>query len=796
MAITDPLLLPADVLLVPVADLAEEVRRQFPHGEGDFAISRPRSRSTSRVLDAGAAALLGEFRSPRTVVDAVIRYSRAHEADPEAVLEQCYPMIESLLAAGFLAEEGSAEADDIQPSLAPGEEVAGFEVLGCVQTLEDTELYQVRTGEGAAALKIERSAAAGREGHGGALFEREAAILRHLDGAGAPRLLATGDFDGRRWLATGWCPGIDAASAAAELRRGEIYPGGQDRTGLLALCRAILAAYAGLHERGVIHGDVHPRNILVAGDGRVQLVDFGLALWEGAGELGRLRRAGVAFYYEPEAAAAMRSGARMPPPSRAGEQHAVAALVYQLLTGSHYRDFSLEKQEMLRQIAEEPPLPFAERGAEPWPEVEAVLARALGKEPSARFPGIGDLLAALPAAASQPRTRPRVGVPPAAALLARVLARVGPGGELFREGLPEPPRITVSYGAAGIACGLHRMALAREDAELLSLADLWALRAARGRGDEGDFYSTSVEITPETVGRSSIHHSATGVHCVRALIAQALGFPAERRQSLQAFLEAIREPCAEPDLTLGRSGFLLAGSLLLDTLAEGAPEAGPLIERGERILRDLWRELDGIPPLSAAGNEASLGMAHGWAGFLYAALRWCRSAGTSQPERLVERLAELAACARPWGRGFRWRWGSGREGRWGISSMAGWCNGSAGFFFLWTLAHRMSGEPLYRQLAEGAAWNAWEAPDANGSLCCGLAGRAYALLHLHKHGGGDEWLTRARELADRAALAIERSEAPDSLYKGAMGVAVLAVDLARPADAVFPFFEEEGWTRG
>ncbi len=793
MAITDPLVLPADVLLVPVADLAEEVRRQFPHGEGDYAISRPRSRSTSRVLDAGAAALLGEFRSPRTVVDAVIRYSRAHDADPEAVLEQCYPMIESLLAAGFLAEEGSAEADDIQPSLAPGDEVAGFEVVGCVQALEDTELYQVRTGEREAALKIERSAAAGREGHGGALFEREAAILRHLDGVGAPRLLATGDFEGRRWLAAGWCPGIDAASAAAELRRGEVYPGGQGRIGLLALCRTILAAYAGLHERGVIHGDVHPRNILVAGDGRVQLVDFGLALWEGAGEIGRPRRAGVAFYYEPEAADAMRTGARMPPPSRAGEQHAVAALVVQLLTGSHYRDFSLEKQEMLRQIAEEPPLPFAERGAEPWPEMEAVLARALSKEPSARFAGIGELLAALPAAAPPPRMRPRAGVSPAEALLARVLARAGPGGDLFRGGLPEPPRITVSYGAAGIACGLHRMAIARQDAGLLALADLWALRAARGLEDEGGFYSASMEITPETVGRSSIHHSATGVHCVRALIAQALGFSAERRQSLQAFLEAVREPCPEPDLALGRSGFLLAGSLLLDTLPVGAPEAGPLIERGERILRDLWRELDEMPPLSANEHEASLGMAHGWAGFLYAALRWCRSAGSSPPERLAERLAELAACARPWGRGLRWRWGRGREGRWGISSMAGWCNGSAGFVYLWAFAHQVSGDELYRQLAEGAAWNAWEAPDANGSLCCGLAGRAYALLHLHKHGGGEEWLTRARELAERAALAIERSEAPDSLYKGAVGVAVLAADLARPADAVFPFFEEEGW---
>ncbi len=109
----------------------------------------------------------------------------------------------------------------------------------------------------------------------------------------------------------------------------------------------------------------------------------------------------------------------------------------------------------------------------------------------------------------------------------------------------------------------------------------------------------------------------------------------------------------------------------------------------------------------------------------------------------------------------------------------------------------MLGDPRFRRLAEGAAWNAWEAPDPHGTLCCGLAGRAYALLNLHRHGGGAEWLTRARELADRAALAIERTaEAPDSLYKGAVGVAVLAADLARPADAVFPFFEEEGWTRG
>jgi hypothetical protein len=185
-------------------------------------------------------------------------------------------------------------------------------------------------------------------------------------------------------------------------------------------------------------------------------------------------------------------------------------------------------------------------------------------------------------------------------------------------------------------------------------------------------------------------------------------------------------------------------------------------------------------------------MAHGWAGFLYSSLRWCRAAGRPLPVRLPDRLAELADLALPWGRGARWRWyGDGRRG----GFMSGWCNGSAGFVFLWALAHRTLNDPRYAALAEGAAWNAWEDPGREASLCCGLAGRAYALLHHWRHGGGPDWLERARDLAERAAGSVSRQgESAHSLYKGELGVAVLAADLARPEAAAMPFFEEEGWS--
>ncbi len=792
MAITDPLVLPRDVILVPVAELPAEARAHFTHEEGDWAITHPRSRTPSRILDAPSAALVEQFRTPKTIVEAVIGFSRERETDPESTLEEAYPLLQRLLASGFLVEESAAEAEGIKPSLHPGEEVAGFTVIDCVQGLEDTELHLVRGPQGAGALKIERPAVAGRSG---GLFEREEEILRRLGGEGCPRLLASGALeDGRRWLVTEWLSGIDAATAAWELQHGGAS-GPDPRGELLALARRIAEAYAGLHARGVVHADVHPRNVLVAADGGVRLLDFGYSRWDGAPSgLDAPPRAGVAFFYEPEYAAALRAGQDPPDASPAGEQHAVAALLYSLLTGAHPRDYSLDKEEMLRQIAEEPPLPFAERGADPWPEVEAVLRRALAKDPAERFPSMAELAAALVEITQPPRSAQRSranDLADAEALLERVLERVRPGGALFEKGIQAAPTASVNYGVAGVACAVYRMALARADGELLALADIWAERAAALIGTEGAYYNPAIEIREDQVGPAALYHTATGIHAARALIAQAQSFEGLRDGAVAAFLESAADPGPNQDLTLGRSGLLLAGALLLDILSDAKPRDG-LIAWGEELRRKLWEELDAEPPVRDEDPAVNLGLAHGWAGYLYAALRWSRSAKAALPERFAERLSDLAACARPWGRGVRWRW-HGVEGS--GTTMPGWCNGSAGHVFLWLQAAETLNEPRWRDLAERTAWNAWESPDAVTSLCCGLAGRAYALLALWRKGGGPEWLARARTLANRAARAAAHpdAETPDSLYKGAMGVAALAADLGRPEGAAMPLFEEEGW---
>src|SRR6185369_13990010 len=132
----------------------------------------------------------------------------------------------------------------------------------------------------------------------------------------------------------------------------------------------------------------------------------------------------------------------------------------------------------------------------------------------------------------------------------------------------------------------------------------------------------------------------------------------------------------------------------------------------------------------------------------------------------------------------------------GSISMAGWCNGSAGHTFLWTLAHKLYNDPQYLDLAERAAIDAFEGNGGGHGLCCGFAGQAYAQLNLYKHTGERRWLEHARRLSEKAAafgnMMIRRDEdgLPHSLYKGDVGAAVLIVDLERPETAAMPFFEE------
>ena len=106
--------------------------------------------------------------------------------------------------------------------------------------------------------------------------------------------------------------------------------------------------------------------------------------------------------------------------------------------------------------------------------------------------------------------------------MTEVLARVGIDGPAYRALDDATPLCSVNTGAAGVAYALYRIASVQEDSSLMALAELWIDRAARHAGRDECFYNELLDLSPATVGRVSLFHTAAGVSCVEALIATGL----------------------------------------------------------------------------------------------------------------------------------------------------------------------------------------------------------------------------------------------------------------------------------
>ena len=140
MNYTDPFVLRDDVLLIPCADLSEDMRGHIAFDEGDVTLSHRYGRSLAQVIDRDTAALLELFRRPRTLVDAVVENSRVLGKDPEAWFEALLPHLGTFVDNRVLVPAGSGEETEIRPRLDSGTIVAGYEVVRCANLLEDSEI--------------------------------------------------------------------------------------------------------------------------------------------------------------------------------------------------------------------------------------------------------------------------------------------------------------------------------------------------------------------------------------------------------------------------------------------------------------------------------------------------------------------------------------------------------------------------------------------------------------------------------------------------------------------------------
>jgi hypothetical protein len=221
-------------------------------------------------------------------------------------------------------------------------------------------------------------------------FEREAQLTAAIDHPNVIPVYSAGEIDGQLYLATRFVDGTDLQECLR--REGPLAP---ERAA--DVVRQVGEALDAAHAAGLVHRDVKPANVLLSA-GHAYLSDFGLTRLVDADA--RLtdtdERLGTVDFMSPEQLRGQRTDAR-------SDVYALGCLLYTTLTGSPPFHRATAAATITAHLESQPPRASDHSGIPD--EFDDVLARALAKDPEARYASAGDLGRAAVAAAHGQITR-------------------------------------------------------------------------------------------------------------------------------------------------------------------------------------------------------------------------------------------------------------------------------------------------------------------------------------------------------------------------------------------------------
>jgi len=271
---------------------------------------------------------------------------------------------------------------------------AGYEVLKLIASGAQGDVYEARDAVlgRLVALKVLRPEVifdAEREDKSIRRFRREAEAGARLVHPGIVTVYATGEVEGARFIAQELVgDGRTLAHLIDDARNRAQLPGDWYRR-VAALFADVAEALAAAHERGIVHRDLKPRNILLAGDDRPKIADFGLARLLGEGELtntGDLL--GTPFYMNPE-----QVSGRSELVDARSDVFSLGVVFYEALTLT--RPFTGDTPQILALIHRADPENPRRVHARVPRDLAVICMKALRKLPEHRFASAGELAADL-----------------------------------------------------------------------------------------------------------------------------------------------------------------------------------------------------------------------------------------------------------------------------------------------------------------------------------------------------------------------------------------------------------------
>lgn len=321
--------------------------------------------------------------------------------------------------------------------LTPGTRLGTYQVIGALGAGGMGEVYRardLRLGR-EVALKV-LPAAFSNDAERRARFEREARTVAGLNHPNIVVLHSVEEEDGIHFLTLEMVEGQNLEQL--------VMPGGLPLRRVLDLGIALTDALAAAHQRNVVHRDLKPANVMVTPEGRVKVLDFGLARsapptpdgTSGPGPASLVSTSGAIIgtvpYMAPEQICGEAVDART-------DLYSLGVLLYELATGR--RPFhGTAWAEVGPSILMETPAPLSSLRGDLPGELDRIVARCLEKTPAARFQSaleVGHELRQLKQAMASPSPAAPSGVVPSIAVLPFVNRSRDEDDEYFSDGLAD-----------------------------------------------------------------------------------------------------------------------------------------------------------------------------------------------------------------------------------------------------------------------------------------------------------------------------------------------------------------------
>ena len=212
-------------------------------------------------------------------------------------------------------------------------------------------------------------------------FRREAKSAAALSHANVVSVFDSGEWHGTYYIAMELLEGRSLDQIVRE--EAPLTP---ERA--IEITEQVLRAARFAHRNGIVHRDLKPHNVIIDGEGRIKVTDFGIARAGSASEITQTGSImGTARYLSPEQA----QGEAIGPSS---DLYAVGIILYELLTGTVPFEGDSVVAIALRHLSE-PPRPPSRLVSSISPNLDAIVLKALAKNPAQRFADADEFLAAL-----------------------------------------------------------------------------------------------------------------------------------------------------------------------------------------------------------------------------------------------------------------------------------------------------------------------------------------------------------------------------------------------------------------